>query len=428
MLLGTEFRAKIADFGLARIKVTASAEADPLSTPDDGFSQDLGIFPSQELYSSVSPEFEFATRVGGNNSGRDFEGRVRCNPIASLDDVNEMRAKGKEAAMVPLDDEGFSVENSKELNDGDWWWKQEGSGELNSRDYVREWIGSQISPLSNSDWENGERMSDLEETQAVKTGGVDEKKNNSERKHADSGSKKSESAKEWWKEEYFAEMSKKSKCNRGLNLFRKSNSSSHAHSSNNNIDRELNAPDVSFRKGGWRRKRKRSKSVGSEMFSGDLFSRELSSTATSMRGTICYVAPEHGGCRQFMEKADIYSFGVLILVIVSGRRPLHVLSSPMKLERANLISWCRQLASSGNVLDLVDERLRDSFDKEQANLCINLALLCLQKLPELRPDSEEIIKILKGEMDLPVVPFEFSPSPKSKMLNKSRRKSTHDRE
>eukprot|EP00262_Sarcandra_glabra_P018539 TRINITY_DN6691_c0_g1_i1.p1 TRINITY_DN6691_c0_g1~~TRINITY_DN6691_c0_g1_i1.p1 ORF type:complete len:221 (-),score=31.94 TRINITY_DN6691_c0_g1_i1:9-641(-) len=182
--------------------------------------------------------------------------------------------------------------------------------------------------------------------------------------------------------------------------------------------------DISFRKG-W--KKKKNRSVSSEMWSGDLFSRELSST-TSMRGTICYVAPEYGGCGYLMEKADIYSFGVLILVIVSGRRPLHVLASPMKLEKANLISWARHLAQTGSVLELIDDRLKDRFDKEQVNLCINLALLCLQKMPELRPDISEIVRILKREMDLPPLPFEFSPSPSSKLFSRSRRKRATDAE
>uniref|UniRef100_A0A2P2NP06 Protein kinase domain-containing protein n=1 Tax=Rhizophora mucronata TaxID=61149 RepID=A0A2P2NP06_RHIMU len=141
-----------------------------------------------------------------------------------------------------------------------------------------------------------------------------------------------------------------------------------------------------------------------------------------MRGTLCYVAPEYGGCGYLMEKADIYSLGVLILVIVSGRRPLHVLASPMSLEKANLISWCRHLAQAGNILELVDERLKDEYSKEQASLCINLALACLQKVPEWRPDIGDIVKILKGEMDLPPISFEFSPSPPSKFLNRSKRK------
>lgn len=352
VLLGFDFRAKIADFGLAKLKLDGGV---------DEFSQDLGLFPSQEY------DFEFSKAV-----------KVRCNPIASLDDPN-----GKEATVVvPIYDEGspYSIENSKELNDGDWWWKQE-SCELDSKDYISEWIGSQICNSSHYNCNDDTKM---------------EKKSESRRRDE-------RTVKEWWKEEYYEEMSKKSssvKCSKRLQWFKSNNN----HRSMSNIGKKL---------------KKRSKSVGSER---DLFSKELSSTTTSMRGTICYVAPEHSGCVQYMEKGDVYSFGVLILVTISGRRPLNILPSPLRLERSNLISWCKQLASSGNVLDLVDERLKDLYNKEQVRLCVNLALSCLQKSPELRPSSVEIVRILKGEMNAPSVPFEFSPSPNSKMFSKSKRK------
>lgn len=94
----------------------------------------------------------------------------------------------------------------------------------------------------------------------------------------------------------------------------------------------------------------------------------------------------------------------------------------MKLEKANLISWCRQLSQSGYVLELVDEKLKEEYNKEQASLCINLALACLQKMPELRPDIADIIKILRGEMGPSSFAFEFSPSPPSKTYSKPRRK------
>lgn len=93
----------------------------------------------------------------------------------------------------------------------------------------------------------------------------------------------------------------------------------------------------------------------------------------------------------------------------------------MKLEQANLVSWCRTLAQRGNVLELVDERLKGEFDRDEASLCINLALMCLQKMPELRPDAGDIVRIMKGEMELPTLPLECSPSPPSKLLGRSRR-------
>ncbi|KAL5550259.1 hypothetical protein UlMin_000435 [Ulmus minor] len=243
--------------------------------------------------------------------------------------------------------------------------------------------------------------------------------------------KKPKKMQEWWKEEHLAEISKKgsklknleTKWRKGFKIphfdigrrFYFQRRKGFAEESQNDCDhnREFN-----FRRG-W--KTKSNHSVGSDMWSGDLFSRELSST-TSMRGTLCYVAPEYGGWGYLMEKADIYSLGVLILVIVSSRRPLHVLVSPMKLEKANLISWCRHLVQAGNILELVDEKLKDEYNKDQVSLCINLAITCLQRMPELRPDIGEIVKVLRGEMDLPPLPFEFSPSPPSKLYSKTKRK------
>ncbi|KAJ7542989.1 hypothetical protein O6H91_09G020800 [Diphasiastrum complanatum] len=146
-------------------------------------------------------------------------------------------------------------------------------------------------------------------------------------------------------------------------------------------------------------------------WSGDLLSRGMSSTP-SMRGTVCYVAPEYTGGGILSEKSDVYSYGVLMLVIISGRRPLQVISSPIhELERANLISWARQAAMAGTMLDLVDGSLQDDFCRDQACFCITLALLCLQKIPSSRPTMQDVVRYLTGEVELPSLPFEFLPSP-----------------
>ncbi|XP_017702293.1 putative receptor-like protein kinase At1g80870 [Phoenix dactylifera] len=446
ILLAADFRAKISDFGLSRIKTEADLAAGPGAE----------LF-SQELFSgSPQVDFALALRASSSNSCKNL------NPMQLVSgNPNTISSpKGKEAAATTAaasscHDDLCSIEHSKELSgnspldDGkteaangqwgrDWWWKQDGSGELSSRDYVREWIGSQICPSTNPDWDDARKNSpenpfDSRNSSQVERleGGDDTLFRKPEEKHKkaiDGRAKRNRKMREWWKEEYFAEISKKSHTKKAPKWFRSISSRGEVSRSNSNNGvgkrgRE-SSTEIGLRKG-W--KKKRSRSMGSDMFSGDLFSRELSST-TSMRGTVCYVAPEYGGCGHLMEKADIYSFGVLILVIVSGRRPLHVLSSPMKLEKANLISWCRQLAQTGNILELVDEKLKDSYNKEQANLCVNLALLCLQRMPESRPDSGDIVKILKGEMELPVLPFECSPSPPAKLLSRSRRKTAPDAE
>ncbi|OMP00551.1 hypothetical protein COLO4_12593 [Corchorus olitorius] len=156
--------------------------------------------------------------------------------------------------------------------------------------------------------------------------------------------------------------------------------------------------------------------------SGDIPKSGGISSTPSMRGTVCYIAPEYGGGGLLSEKCDVYSFGVLVLVIISGRRPLQVTASPMsEFERANLISWARQLAHNGRLLELVDPSIH-SLDKDQALLCITIALLCLQRSPSKRPNMKEIVEMLSGEAEPPHLPFEFSPSPPSNFLFKSRRK------
>ncbi|WMV20361.1 hypothetical protein MTR67_013746 [Solanum verrucosum] len=146
------------------------------------------------------------------------------------------------------------------------------------------------------------------------------------------------------------------------------------------------------------------------------------SSTPSMRGTVCYVAPEYGSCGDLSEKCDVYSYGVLLLVLIAGRRPLQVTGSPMsEFQRANLLSWARHLARAGKLLDLVDQTV-ESLDKEQALLSITVALLCLQKSPARRPSMKEVVGMLSGDLEAPQLPVELSPSPPSRFPIKSHKK------
>ncbi|KNA02614.1 hypothetical protein SOVF_216780 [Spinacia oleracea] len=473
VLLDWDFKAKISDFGLSRVKVEDEVGIDL-------FSQELG--KSQELWKSQdlsgnfngettptigtppieggqcsSGEVDFALALQASSSSKNVKGFQNMNGLNSASSLSyncssKASPKGKEVLVEDIvssyDQELSSVEHSKELamedsGEGkqlgkDWWWKQDDSKELCSKEYVNEWIGTQICGSTNRDWENmslpmefnlgySPQLDQLKE-EKEELGCPDEK--GFEPKDKSIQKNKPRKMQDWWKQEKLDEMRKKGSKRKSLEskmrkririphfglgrqfcILKRTSVREH------NQEENSRKNEFSFNKG-W--KRKHSRSMGSDM-SGELFSRELSTT-TSMRGTLCYIAPEYGGCGYLMEKGDIYSLGVLILVIISGRRPLHVLNSPMKFEKANLISWCRHLAQVGNVLELLDERLKDAYNKEQVTLCIHLALACLQRLPELRPEIGDIVRILRGEMDLPPLPFEFSPSPPSKFYSRSRRK------
>lgn len=334
-----------------------------------------------------------------------------------------------------------------------WWWKQENSGELKVRDYVMEWMTSELS--ANDNKKGGDSEQQINSQQQAMT--IDErmeevtsrkkerqeqqrkkkvKAMEEERQKEVEQARKKERAKargtgrkgrEWWKDEYFAELSrKKGSDTKGSNVNGPNTKGSSAVTVG---DGGATLPACVFRPrdnhGG--EKRGRGESATETVASDD-----LSSTTTSMRGTVCYVAPEFGGVGALSEASDIYSFGVLLLVIISGRRPIEIMtankaaagtsstslgSSPTvrRFERANLITWARSLAYSGNVLDLVDDRLHGAYDREQAQLCISLALLCIRRLPSARPSISSVVKALSGEAPPPPLPVEFSPSPPSRL-------------
>lgn len=321
----------------------------------------------------------------------------------------------------------------------DWWWKQDNGGSESGvvKDYVMEWIGNEIKKeRPKSEWIGTSSSSGIV--------GKPEKEKKKNRKRLDwwvsldddkiSKKEKRRPPREWWREEYSEELAKKKKKKEKLE---KGSVSDDCSDNWWPRDGELYSERKKKRISRSRKSSRSSMDWWLDGFSGDLWrarrnsydsasgeipkSGGISSTP-SMRGTVCYIAPEYGIGGDLSEKCDVYSYGVLLLVLIAGRRPLQVTGSPMsEFQRANLLSWARHLARAGKLVDLVDQSIH-SLDKDQALLCISVALLCLQKSPARRPSMKEIVAFLLGELELPQLPIEFSPSPPSRNPYKSHKK------
>ncbi|KAG6593702.1 Receptor-like serine/threonine-protein kinase, partial [Cucurbita argyrosperma subsp. sororia] len=394
ILLDADFEAKIGDFGLARLK---------LEEEDGGGGvRDVGD------NGSILEETESVID------------RLPDSCVVTILDSPEM------VETRAIDDEQMveTQERKKGGSGRDWWWKQEtaidGSESGRVKDYVMEWIGNEIKKdRPKNEWVESE-------SSIASSSGQKEQKKQTRRLEwwaslDDGRMKKKEKnrkkPREWWKEEFCEELARKkkrkelsSKSCRDL-WWQRDEDSSKMKKVNKNSKGSIDS---------WLDGRRNSLDGGTS----DIPKSGGISSTPSMRGTVCYIAPEYGGGGQISEKCDVYSFGVLLLVLVSGRRPLQVMASPIsEFDRANLISWARQLARNGKLLDLIDPSIH-SLDKEQALLCITIALLCLQRSPSKRPTMNEIVAVLSGEAEAPLLPFEFSPSPPSNFLFKSQRKGT----
>ncbi|KAL0550948.1 hypothetical protein IC582_010016 [Cucumis melo] len=115
--------------------------------------------------------------------------------------------------------------------------------------------------------------------------------------------------------------------------------------------------------------------------------------STRVAGTIGYMAPEYAmrGC--LTSKADVYSFGVVALEIVSGKSNTNYRP---KEDFVYLLDWASVLQEKGSLLELVDPALGSDYSSEEAMVMLNVALLCTNASPTLRPLMSQVVSMLEG--------------------------------
>ncbi|KAG6737307.1 hypothetical protein POTOM_058821 [Populus tomentosa] len=110
-----------------------------------------------------------------------------------------------------------------------------------------------------------------------------------------------------------------------------------------------------------------------------------------------YMAPEYALYGYLTYKADVYSFGVVALEIVSGM-------NNVKFRRDEnfvcLLDWVLYLQKNGNIMEIVDPRLGSEFNKKEVVRMINVALLCTNQSPALRPTMSTVVSMLEGKTDV----------------------------
>ncbi|WCJ42972.1 G-type lectin S-receptor-like serine/threonine-protein kinase At1g11330 [Euphorbia peplus] len=116
-------------------------------------------------------------------------------------------------------------------------------------------------------------------------------------------------------------------------------------------------------------------------------------------GTYGYMSPEYALEGRFSEKSDVFSLGVLLLEIVSGRRNTSFFEND---EALSLLGFAWKLWIEGNAAALKDAILCDPPDDSEIIRCINVGLLCVQEFVEDRPNVSTVISMLNSEiLDLP---------------------------
>ncbi|KAI3465665.1 hypothetical protein Pfo_022328 [Paulownia fortunei] len=111
-------------------------------------------------------------------------------------------------------------------------------------------------------------------------------------------------------------------------------------------------------------------------------------------GTYGYMSPEYALDGKFSIKSDVFSFGVVMLEIISGKKNTGFYHPQ---EVLNLLGYAWRLWSENKAFDLVDPTLLESCEKSQVMKCINIGLLCVQEDPNDRPSMSTVVIMLGSE-------------------------------
>ncbi|KAM7523556.1 hypothetical protein LguiA_013458 [Lonicera macranthoides] len=129
-----------------------------------------------------------------------------------------------------------------------------------------------------------------------------------------------------------------------------------------------------------------------------LMTPEQTKTFTAIRGTRGYVAPEWHRKLPVTVKADVYSFGIVLLEIISCRRSLDM---SLGEEEAILEEWIYQCFEGGELGKIVGEEV---VDKRKIDRMVKVGLWCIQDEPSIRPSMKKVLLMLEGTVDIPIPP------------------------
>ncbi|XP_071929009.1 cysteine-rich receptor-like protein kinase 3 isoform X4 [Coffea arabica] len=127
-----------------------------------------------------------------------------------------------------------------------------------------------------------------------------------------------------------------------------------------------------------------------------LFPEDKTHISTAIAGTLGYMAPEYVVRGKLTEKADVYSFGVLVIEVICGKRNNNAISQ----NSFSVLQKAWKLYGTGKLGEAVEPSLQGNFIIEEASRLLQIGLLCVQASAELRPSMSVVVKMLNNQHEI----------------------------
>ncbi|KAE8695172.1 Proline-rich receptor-like protein kinase PERK5 [Hibiscus syriacus] len=129
-----------------------------------------------------------------------------------------------------------------------------------------------------------------------------------------------------------------------------------------------------------------------------LSSDNYTHVSTRVMGTFGYLAPEYASSGKLTDRSDVFSFGVMLLELITGKQPIDVTMDD------SLVDWARPLLAraleDGNFNELVDPRLEKNYNHNEMQRMIACAAASIRHSARKRPKMSQIARILEGDSSL----------------------------
>ncbi|KAF2285002.1 hypothetical protein GH714_034519 [Hevea brasiliensis] len=121
-------------------------------------------------------------------------------------------------------------------------------------------------------------------------------------------------------------------------------------------------------------------------------------TIYNLKGNSGYLAPEYINDRKLTDKCDVFSFGIILLELITGKRAVENEGGFHNSLSIRAVPLLKRALDKGNYNDIIDAKIQGGYNEDEMIRMIYCAASCVYKPADYRPRMSQILEVLQGNV------------------------------